>query len=72
MNVHEVVYLGKKAKEFGFDAVSEITPYYYNFSFQEVKSYYEEITKNVDLPLFIYYLPQLAGKKLVLKNLVNY
>ncbi|MDW2906429.1 N-acetylneuraminate lyase [Mesomycoplasma ovipneumoniae] len=64
LNLEEAIQLGKKAKELGFDAISAITPFYYNFSFDEIKNYYEEIAKNVDLPMFIYYLPQLAGSKI--------
>ncbi|MGY6172127.1 N-acetylneuraminate lyase [Candidatus Mycoplasma pogonae] len=64
LNVDEVVELGQYAEKLGFDAISAITPYYYGFSFQEVKSYYEHITKHVNLPMFIYYLPQLAGGKI--------
>ncbi|WP_010321046.1 N-acetylneuraminate lyase [Mesomycoplasma ovipneumoniae] len=64
LNLEEAIQLGKKAKELGFDAISAITPFYYNFSFDEIKNYYEEIAKNVDLSMFIYYLPQLAGSKI--------
>ncbi|ATP59596.1 N-acetylneuraminate lyase [Mesomycoplasma dispar] len=64
LNLEEAIKLGKTAKKLGFDAISAITPFYYNFSFDEIKNYYEEIAKKVDLPMFIYYLPQLAGSKI--------
>ncbi|WP_033161319.1 N-acetylneuraminate lyase [[Mycoplasma] collis] len=63
LNISETKNLAKYAEKLGFDAISAITPYYYNFSFDEVKSYYEEISKASNLPMFIYYLPQLAGAK---------
>ncbi|UVD81876.1 N-acetylneuraminate lyase [Mycoplasma iguanae] len=64
LNLNDVVEMGQYAQKLGFDAISAITPYYYSFSFEEVKSYYQYIAQRVDLPMFIYYLPQLAGGKM--------
>ncbi|MDQ0513878.1 N-acetylneuraminate lyase [Mycoplasmoides fastidiosum] len=68
LNLDEVKELAQYAEQLGYDAISAITPYYYNFSFEEVKSYYEEIAKASNLPMFIYYLPQLAGGKVTLEQ----
>lgn len=64
LNTLEVVELAKHAEKLGYDAISAITPYYYSFSFDELKSYYETISQAVNLPMLIYYLPQLAGGKM--------
>lgn len=64
LNTLEVVELAKHAEKLGYDAISAITPYYYSFSFEELKSYYETISQAVNLPMLIYYLPQLAGGKM--------
>nr|AAR98793.1 sialic acid lyase [Mycoplasmopsis alligatoris A21JP2] len=64
LNVDEVEVMTKCAEKLEFDAISAITPYYYGFSFEEVKQYYQKISEFSSLPMFIYYLPQLAGSKL--------
>ncbi|VEU59289.1 N-acetylneuraminate lyase [Mesomycoplasma neurolyticum] len=68
LNLSEVKSLARHAEKLKYDAISAITPYYYNFSFEEVKSYYNEISQASNLPMFIYYLPQLAGGKVSLEQ----
>ncbi|OYD26836.1 N-acetylneuraminate lyase [Mycoplasma testudineum] len=64
LNVDEAIEMAKAAKKYEFDAISAITPYYYSFSFDEVKEYYSKISSAAKLDMFIYYLPQLAGGKM--------
>lgn len=66
LNLTEVKELAQLAEKLKYDAISAITPYYYGFSFEEVKLYYQEISTASSLPMFIYYLPQLAGGKVTL------
>ena len=61
LNIEEAVRLGKEAKELGYDALSAITPYYYKFSFQEIKAYYQKITEDTDHPMIIYSNPAFTG-----------
>ncbi|WP_025755675.1 N-acetylneuraminate lyase [Mycoplasmopsis cricetuli] len=68
LKLEEVIEYGLYAKKLGYDAVSAITPYYYSFNFEEIKEYYKLITEHVDLPMFIYYLPQLANAKIGLNE----
>ena len=37
VNLHEAVELGKYATELGYDSLSAVTPFYYKFSFPEIK-----------------------------------
>ncbi|MDO4594486.1 MAG: N-acetylneuraminate lyase [Tissierellia bacterium] len=60
-NVYEDIRLGKLAKELGYDAVSAVTPFYYPFSFEEVKEYYNDLTNNIDLDMIVYSIPVLTG-----------
>lgn len=46
LNIEEAIRLGNEAKELGYDALSAITPYYYKFSFEEIKSYYHGHRRN--------------------------
>ncbi|SDJ06484.1 N-acetylneuraminate lyase [Natribacillus halophilus] len=61
LNIEEAVRLGKEAKELGYDALSAITPYYYKFSFQEIKAYYKRLTDDTDHPMIIYSNPAFTG-----------
>ena len=55
--LEESFYLGRIAKDFGYDAISAVPPFYYDYSKKEIFNFYEEITKTIDLPFFIYNIP---------------
>lgn len=57
------IMLAKYAEEVGADAVSSVPPYYYNFCFNDVVKFYEDIAASVDLPLIVYYIPGIGGLK---------
>lgn len=61
INVQESVELAKYATELGYDAISAVTPFYYKFTFEEIKTYYETIINSVDNKLIIYSIPFLTG-----------
>ncbi|PMC58952.1 N-acetylneuraminate lyase [Dolosicoccus paucivorans] len=68
MNVYEAIELGQYATELGYDAISAVTPFYYKFSFAEVKEYYQDIVNAVDNDLIIYSIPVLTGIEMGLKE----
>lgn len=61
INVYESVELAAYATSLGYDAISAVTPFYYKFSFAEIKNYYNTIMKNVDNRLIVYSIPALTG-----------
>ena len=61
INVYESVELAKFATDLGYDAISAVTPFYYKFSFNEIKDYYNTIIDSVDNRLIIYSIPFLTG-----------
>ncbi len=61
INVQESVELAKYVTELGYDAISAVTPFYYKFNFEEIKTYYETIINSVDNRLIIYSIPFLTG-----------
>ena len=61
INVYESVELAKFATELGYDAISAVTPFYYKFSFNEIKDYYNTIIDSVDNRLIIFSIPFLTG-----------
>lgn len=68
LNIEEAIRLAKLAKELDYDALSAITPYYYQFSFQEIKAYYERITAETEHPMIIYSIPALTGTNITIEN----
>lgn len=68
----QAIELAKKAKEFGYDAISSVSPFYYKFSFAEIKKYYFDIVEAVDLPMFIYNFPAFSGVTLTADNISEF
>ena len=61
INLKESVELAKFTTDLGYDAISAVTPFYYKFTFPEIKHYYETIIDAVDNRLIIYSIPFLTG-----------
>ncbi|WOO86522.1 N-acetylneuraminate lyase [Mollicutes bacterium LVI A0039] len=62
INLQEAIELGKYVKELGTYAVlSAVTPFYYKFSFEEIKNYYFTIIEECDMDMVIYNIPLLTG-----------
>lgn len=67
-NVYESIELAKYATDLGYDAISAVTPFYYPYSFKEIKEYYEMIVNSVDNRLIIYSIPTLTGVEMSIDN----
>lgn len=67
-NLHEAKELAKYVVNLGFKTISAVTPFYYKFSFDEIKNYYNQIVDGLDVKLIIYSIPALAGVSLSLEN----
>ena len=61
LNINEAVELGKYANKLGYDAVSSVAPYYYKFSFNEIKNYYCRLADESALPMLVYHIPAFSG-----------
>ncbi|QIM67612.1 N-acetylneuraminate lyase [Mannheimia granulomatis] len=61
VNLKEAVELGKYATSLGYDALSAVTPFYYKFSFPEIKNFYETIIRETGSPMIVYSIPFLTG-----------
>ena len=61
VNLHEAVELGKYATELGYDCLSAVTPFYYKFSFPEIKHYYDTIIAETGNNMIVYSIPFLTG-----------
>lgn len=61
LNIKESLHLAKFATDLGYDSLSAVTPFYYKFSFAEVKDYYNTIINSVDNQMIVYFIPFLTG-----------
>lgn len=61
VNLKEAVELGKYATSLGYDCLSAVTPFYYKFSFPEIKAFYETIIRETGSPMIVYSIPFLTG-----------
>ncbi len=61
LNIKESCYLAKLATDLGYDSLSAVTPFYYKFSFNEIKDYYNTIINGVDNRMIVYSIPFLTG-----------
>lgn len=61
VNLHEAIELGKYATELGYDCLSAVTPFYYKFSFAEIKHYYDSIIAETGNNMIVYSIPFLTG-----------
>lgn len=60
----EACELAKVAESLGYNAVSAVAPFYYKFSFAEVKAYYYSIASSVSIPMVVYNFPTFSGVNL--------
>ncbi|GLO62612.1 N-acetylneuraminate lyase [Vibrio sp. MACH09] len=57
--------LAKAAKQFGYDAVSAVTPFYYPLSFDALLDHYKRIVDAADgVPMVVYNFPAMSGVSL--------
>ena len=61
VSTDQSIALAKYAKTLGYDAVSSVAPFYYKFSFDEIKRHYASIANACGLPLIVYNFPALSG-----------
>ena len=68
----QAIKFAKAAQEMGYDAVSSVAPFYYKFSFCEIKKYYFDILNAVELPMLIYNFPAFSGVNLTIDNIKEF
>ena len=55
------IELGEYASKLKYDMVSSVSPFYYKFSFKEIKDYYCNIADASGLPMLVYHIPAFSG-----------
>ena len=69
VNEMEATALAKHAKALEYDLVSSVAPFYYKFSFEEIKGYYCRLADAAELPMLVYHIPVLSGVNMGVNDL---
>lgn len=72
ISTKQTIEFGKCAEKLGYDAVSAVAPFYYKFTFDEIKNHYFKCADNVGLPMIIYNFPSFSGVNLTAENLKEF
>lgn len=72
ISTDESFALAKDAEKLGYDAVSAVAPFYYKFSFDEIKAHYFKIAESVSLPMVVYNFPSFTGVNLSMDQLSQF
>lgn len=64
IDTQRTIEMSQYAKEIGADGISSVPPYYYGFSYDEIIAFYENIARSTEIPLIVYYIPNIGGLKL--------
>lgn len=65
----EALELALYAKELGYDAISSVAPFYYKFSFEEIKNYYYRLAEKSGMPMIVYHFPAFSGVSMGVKEI---
>ena len=61
--------LALHAKKLNFDVISSVAPFYYKFSFEEIKNYYFRLADAASLPMLVYHFPKYSGVNMGVKEM---
>lgn len=65
----EALELALYAKELGYDAISSVAPFYYKFTFEEIKNYYYRLAEKSGMPMVVYHFPAFSGVNMGMKEI---
>lgn len=61
INELEATELALHAKKLSYDVISSVAPFYYKFTFEEIKNYYFRLADKAELPMLVYHFPAFSG-----------
>jgi N-acetylneuraminate lyase len=71
ISTDEAIDIGRAAADAGYDAVSAIPPFYYDFSAAEVLAHYRALAEATPLPLVVYNFPAKSARPLSTADLLT-
>lgn len=72
ISTDQAIRFAKTAEKLGYNAISAIAPFYYKFSFEQIRRYYFDIADAVDLPMVIYNFPNFSGVNLTVEQVSEF
>lgn len=69
LSTNDAVILADYSSKKGADAISSVPPFYYKYSFKEIKKYYTDIVAASSIPMIIYHIPNLTGVSFAAENI---
>ncbi|GAB5374968.1 MAG: N-acetylneuraminate lyase [Acuticoccus sp.] len=63
--------LARAAADAGYHSVSAVPPFYFGYTFAELKAYYRDLAAETGLPFLIYNIPKLTGVTLTTAQIVE-
>lgn len=72
VNEAEAIELAQCAERLGYNAISSVAPYYYKFSFEEIKNYYYRLAGSVELPMLVYHFPSFSGVNMGISEMAEF
>ena len=61
LNERDAIKLAKYAKELSYDLISSVAPFYYKFSFSEIRNYYIRLAEASGMKMLVYHIPAFSG-----------
>jgi 4-hydroxy-tetrahydrodipicolinate synthase len=75
ISTRETIFMSRKAKELGADALSIVSPYFVAVSQEDIYRHYAAVAEAVDLPIVLYNMPARTGNNIehaTLRRLAKY
>ncbi len=72
INEAEALELAAHAETLKYDAISSVSPFYYKFTFEEIKNYYYRIANSVSLPTLVYHFPSYSGVNMGIDEMAQF
>jgi len=72
LNERDAHELAKYAKDLSYDLISSVTPFYYKFSFPEIKNYYTRLAEESDMKMLVYHIPAFSGVGMGMKEIATF
>lgn len=72
INEAEALELALHAKALSYDAISSVAPFYYKFTFDEIRNYYFRLADQSGMPMIVYHFPAFSGVNMGVKEISTF
>ena len=72
LNERDAHKLASYAKELSYDLISSVAPFYYKFSFAEIKDYYTRLAESSGMKMLVYHFPAFSGVSMGTEEMVAF